>query len=42
MDDLGFGLLTTAIAIGGLIGTRLVRPPGAALLPRRHHARRAC
>ena len=40
MDDVGFGLLTTAMAIGGIVGTFDVRPPGAAVLARRHHAGR--
>ena len=36
----GFGLITTAIAVGGIIGTVAVRSPRAALLPGRHHAGR--
>ena len=40
MTDVGFGLITTAMAIGGIIGTDVVRGARAALLARRHHARR--
>ena len=40
MDAVGFGLLTTAIAIGGIVGTVELRPPRAAVLAGRHHARR--
>ena len=36
----GFGLLTTAVAFGGIIGTVVLRAAGAALLPGRHHAGR--
>ena len=32
MDAVGFGLLTTAVAVGGVVGTRLLRPAGAAVL----------
>ena len=32
MDEVGFGLLTTAMAVGGVVGVGLVRPAGATLL----------
>ena len=40
MSAVGFGLITTAIAIGGIVGSLLVRAPRAPVLARRHHARR--
>ena len=40
MDSVGFGLLTTASAIGGIVGTALVRAARAAVQPRPDHARR--
>ena len=40
MGPVGFGLLTTAVAVGGIDRDRLVRPTRATLLARRHHARR--
>ena len=40
MNDVGFGLITTAMAIGGIIGTTSYGAPRAAVLARRHHARR--
>ena len=40
MNEVGFGLLTTAVAVGGVVGIVVVRPAGAALLAGRHHAGR--
>ena len=40
MTAVGFGLLTTAMAVGGIIGTPCTAPR-APLRSRRHHARRA-
>ena len=40
MAAVGFGLLTTAVAVGGIIGTAVVRRARAAVRARRHHAGR--
>ena len=41
LGDVGFGLLTSALACGGLLATVSLRLAGAARQPRQHHARRA-
>ena len=40
MTDVGFGLITTAMAIGGIVGTTSYGALERRFSPRRHHARR--